>query len=84
MVQFVDDPQVPIDYDPRFREYSLLLRGSGGLQLIRHCPWCGARLPDSLRDLFFDEMDRLGLDYPDDEPPGAYLTDAWWRQADEQ
>ncbi len=80
MRQFVDDARVPVVYEPRFREYSLALLESDAHQLIRFCPWCGAELPESLRDRFFDELDRLGVDYPNEIPPARYRTDAWWRE----
>lgn len=79
MSRFVTDTQVPVSYNARFREYSLSLQGSGGHQLIDFCPWCGAELPGSLRDAFFDEMDRLGIEYPDEDPPEPYVGDVWWR-----
>lgn len=82
MLQFIDDERVPVVYEPRFREYSLALLQSGASQLIRFCPWCGAELPASLRDRFFDELERIGVDYASEVCPVAYGTDAWWRDGE--
>jgi hypothetical protein len=78
-----DDPDVVVVYMPRFDEYGLPVRdGGSSMVVIGYCPWCGARLPESRRDAWFDEMDRLGLDPWEDELPEQYHSDAWWR-ADE-
>ena len=79
MFQFVADERVPIFYEAKFREYSLMLFESEAHQLIHFCPWCGAELPSSLRDRFFDELEQLGIDYADGASPAKYATDAWWR-----
>ncbi|MFI5913017.1 DUF6980 family protein [Dactylosporangium sp. NPDC051541] len=76
-----DDPDVVVVYMPRFDEYGLPIRDGGtSMVVIGFCPWCGARLPESRRDAWFDEMDRLGLDPWEDELPEEYQSDAWWRK----
>ncbi|WP_425302983.1 DUF6980 family protein [Nocardia otitidiscaviarum] len=46
---------------------------------FNYCPWCGAKLPDSLRDEWFDRIFDLGLDGPEDvRIPVDMRTDAWW------
>jgi hypothetical protein len=77
--QFLEDPRVPVEYNARFREYSLALVESVARQSIRYCPWCGAELPSSVRELFFTEMERLGIDYPSESPPAPFVDDTWWR-----
>lgn len=74
--------ELHLTYIPKFREYGIEYRESfgGGRQVIKHCPWCGKRLPDSLRTIWFEELDQLGLD-PDDDLPDSLLTEAWWRAA---
>jgi hypothetical protein len=42
------------------------------------CPFCGARLPPSLRDAWFDKAEALGIGPPYDEMPAEYLSEAWW------
>ena len=44
---------------------------------IRFCPWCGKALPTSLRDQWFAELQKLGID-PEDAPE-KYKTDAWYQ-----
>jgi hypothetical protein len=78
MRQHLANGDLPISYTPKFREYGINYPGSSSFQIIRFCPWCGTRLPDSLRDAWFEELDRLGLD-PEDQLPARLLTDTWWR-----
>jgi hypothetical protein len=79
MRRAVTDPRVAVTYLPRFREYGLLVDGGPGLQLIAHCPWCGDKLPDSLRDEFFERLEELGLEPDDPDLPLDFRSDAWWR-----
>lgn len=79
MVIQITDEAVPLVYDPRFREYALVVGDSEVRQMLFFCPWCGTELPASLRHTFFDEMDRLGVDFPAEAPPQQYASDAWWR-----
>ena len=77
------DPMLPLCYEPRFREYFLLGR-QNTRQTISHCPFCGGRLPESLRQCFFDEIERIGIDYELGESieklPIELQSDAWWKQ----
>lgn len=72
--------ELHLSYIPKFREYGISYREEfgGGKQVIRHCPWCGQTLPVSMREAWFDELDRLGLD-PDGELPERFLSEEWWR-----
>jgi len=46
-----DCPDCLIYYSPRFNEYGLIVHdGGSAYSRIRVCPWCGTRLPESLRD----------------------------------
>jgi hypothetical protein len=78
MRQHLIKDELPISYVPKFREYGIDYPGSSSFQTIQFCPWCGTRLPESLRDAWFEELDRLGLD-PDGQLPARLLTDSWWR-----
>ncbi|WP_426506386.1 DUF6980 family protein [Dactylosporangium sp. McL0621] len=74
-----DDPDVVVVYTPKFDEYGLPVRDGGtSMVVIGYCPWCGARLPQSRRDAWFDAVEGLGLDPWEDELPQEYRTDAWW------
>jgi hypothetical protein len=72
-----DCPDSVVSFNPKFREHGLIIHdGGGAVYGIAFCPWCGSRLPESLRDRWFDELERRGIDNPDDAPPDM-LTDAW-------
>ena len=46
-----DCPDCLMDYNPRFQEYGLMIHDGGSSVLLIHfCPWCGSRLPVSIRD----------------------------------
>ena len=46
-----DCPDALLDYNPRFREYGLIVHDCGtAVAVIDYCPGCGAKLPVSLRD----------------------------------
>lgn len=73
---------VAITYIGKFREYGILiLDGGSAFQEITFCPWCGSKLPDSLRDrwfeIVFDELELDGVDDP--KLPKYMLSDLWWR-----
>jgi hypothetical protein len=64
-------------YNAIFDEYGLIVHDGGTTYvLIDHCPWCGAKLPESQRDRWFDEISGLELD-GDRPPPSHYLSDDW-------
>ena len=78
-----DCPDILVTYFPRFDEYSIAVRGGETAAVaIRYCPWCGVRLPESKRDRWFDELQKLGYDDPvqQDIPP-EFLTDVWYKGA---
>jgi hypothetical protein len=71
--------EVAVAYMPKFREYGILiLDGGTSIQTIQFCPWCGTCLPSSLRDEWFDQIERLGLEPDSKHLPSQYTTDAWW------
>ena len=71
--------EVAVIYTPKLREYGILYRDGGSSQRIQYCPWCGKKLPSSLRNEWFDKLDKLGLE-PEDELPAELTSDGWWRQ----
>jgi predicted nucleotidyltransferase len=73
---------VPITYSARFGEYALKISDGGSAkQLIEFCPWCGRRLPESMRNAWFEQLERLGLNPEDPAVPEWMKSDVWWRSA---
>ncbi len=80
MQNSVFDEDIPIIYIPKFREYGIkILDGGTSFKQIKYCPWCGKKLPISLRDKWFDEIYKLNLEPESPEIPEKYLTDEWWK-----
>jgi hypothetical protein len=44
---------------------------------IDYCPWCGSKLPDSQRDRWFDEVERLGVDPWTEDVPAEFEDGRW-------
>jgi hypothetical protein len=77
----LDCPDRLVNYSPKFREYGLIVHDGGSSSCrIRYCPWCGCLLPESLRDRWFEEMERLGIDPWQAEIPAAYQSEAWYQE----
>jgi hypothetical protein len=85
---FLDDPRLPVEYDPQFREYWMPVAMAPGQAAVRQlfvfCPWCGAKLPASLDEKWWDELadvvpENIPPHDPQDWVPAAYRSDAWWR-----
>ena len=71
---------IGINFVAKFREYSLdYLDGGSSTQAIDFCPWCGAQLPTSLRNKWFEVIERLGFEPDSSEIPDEMLSEAWWR-----
>lgn len=71
-----------VSFSGMFREYGLKLQEQGQSIVIKYCPWCGARLPASLRDTWFERLEELGIDEPFDEGvevPLDYRSATWWQ-----
>ena len=80
MARHLGDQEVPITYNPRLREYGISLLGTDDvIQTIFFCPWCGSRLPDSLREAWFGAIRDLGLEPEDAAIPAELRTDEWWQ-----
>jgi len=66
--------EVHIEYINKFREVSININGSTSRQLIIFCPWCGSKLPTSLRDRWFEERRNLI------SIPIEFESDIWWKK----
>lgn len=74
-----DCPDTVLVYNEPFNEYGIPVRDGGeSYVLVTHCPWCGGKLPESRRNAWFDETDKLGLaESPFADIPENFLTAAW-------
>lgn len=80
MDSWLADDSIPIHYEPKLREYYLDIPNSDGAIVLNFCPWCGAQLPPSLRDEWFDRIFDLDLDGPEDPRiPADMRSDLWWK-----
>lgn len=72
-----------LEYNPRMREYYALCRNDDGFTLY-YCPFCGTKLPESVRDLWFDNMRKVfgnkASDLREKDIPLEFRTDEWWKK----
>ncbi|EFV75032.1 MULTISPECIES: DUF6980 family protein [Cytobacillus] len=75
-------PDKLVDYDLKFDEYSLIIHDNGESMVeIYYCPWCGSKLPDSKRDLWFEKLESLGFEDPyEQEIPEEFQSDIWYKK----
>lgn len=80
MMVALNEPDTPVDYFDKMREYGIyILDGGTSFLGFQFCPWCGDQLPPSLRVQWFKIFRSLGLENEDDLPPD--LRDGtWWRE----
>lgn len=76
------DDETALLYWPWFREFLIpILDGGPSAILIGHDPFSGARLPASLRDEWFDTLEReMGreVDLFDPDVPAEFQGEEWW------
>lgn len=81
MAADVGEDDHAMQYLPKFREWGIAIYdGGSAVSRISYCPFCGTRLPTSLRDEWFDRLEQLRLD-PDGPLPVDLQSDAWWKTA---
>lgn len=70
-----------IYHDERFDEYGIIIHEGGQSYItITHCPWTGEKLPESKKDQWFDELEKLGFEDPIseyEEIPEEYKSAKW-------
>ena len=71
-----------IYYALKFDEYGIVVHDGGSSYItIQYCPWCGKKLPVSKRELWFDELEKLGIEDPtEEEIPKEFRSDEWWKK----
>jgi hypothetical protein len=77
-----DCPDNLICYIDKIDEYGLIIHDGGSSYIcISYCPFCGSKLPDSKRDMWFDTLEELGFDSPlFQDIPKEFQTDEWWKK----
>ena len=75
-------PDILITYNKKFDEYGLIIHDGGSASTeITYCPWCGTKLPESKRDLWFENLEELGFDDPVEQSiPEEFKTDKWYKK----
>lgn len=69
-----------LHYSDRFDEFGIPIHEDGlSIMLIRFCPWCGRKLPESQRMRWFEELEQLGYESPLflESIPEAYKSARW-------
>ena len=80
MTNAIGDDDIPITYIAKFREYGISILDGGSSHLVIHfCPWCDQKLPENLRNRWFDELEGLGIDPEDDIVPEEFKDERWYR-----
>lgn len=74
-------PDSLVYFSSKFVEYGLIVHDGGrSTVVISFCPWCGAHLPPSQRDRWFEELKSLGIDPWEDDVPPEYQDGRWLRR----
>ena len=78
----IDNPDAIIKYIPKFDEYGIPIYDGGTSMIgINYCPWCGTKLPDSKRDLWFDTLEKKKVNIDlEDEIPEEFKTSKWYKK----
>jgi hypothetical protein len=77
---YKDDVDHLVQYNPVFDEYGLPVSdGGSSVVLITYCPWCGIKLPESKRDLWFEKLEELGYYDPfTQDIPEKFQSEKWY------
>ena len=82
MTVHLADGKVAISFLPKFREYCIRLKRAPAIATIQYCPWCGKRLPDSLRGVWFKKIEAMGFELGDPRIPSTYMSEEWYSSQD--
>jgi len=81
----VESDEIPVEYSAKFREIGLrILDGGTSTVVFEACPWCGQKLPTSLRDDRFSELGKRGIDPVTDVVPPEFTDERWYASRDRQ
>lgn len=72
-------PDHLVSYSEKLDEYGIIIHdGGSSSSAILFCPWCGSNMPESKRELWFEELEKLGIDDPwEQEIPEEFETGKW-------
>ncbi len=80
-------PRSPFAYIPKTREFVIKtdefwLGETWHFLNIQYCPFCGYKFPESLRDKYFDNLEKLGVNWiiNPEQIPEEYRSDKWWNK----
>lgn len=80
----VEDPFCYLYYNDKFREYKMRDHKSTSGIIVEYCFHCGTKLPDSLRSLWFDILEKeYNIEDPADnlrKVPKDFKSDVWWKK----
>ncbi len=76
-----DCADVLIHYSKTFDEYGIIIHDGGSSYVgIDFCPFCGTKLPESKRDLYFSTLEKLGFDNPwEQDIPEEFNSNLWYK-----
>lgn len=81
MQEALSDHEHPLYYSGAYQEFGIQLSSKFEYSVLAHCMWCGNKLPDSRRDQWFDELEKIGVDPWEQDIPINFLSSAWWGHA---
>ena len=77
----VTSDDVPVVYEPKYREFGVrVLDGGTSYIELLYCPWSGDKLPSSLRERWFEELERRGIDPGADVVPEEFCDSRWYEK----
>lgn len=73
-----------VTYDSKFNEYAIDIPGCQSYMTFKYCPWCGKKLPNSMRTKWFKEVKKFGVKCLFDDNienlPDIYKDDRWYNK----
>lgn len=73
------DETIPLVFSAKFREYGIrVLDGGSSYIEIHYCPWCGKKLPGSLRGEWMRQVRKLGFEPGDKGIPKKFNSNRWY------
>ena len=74
-------PDFIISYTEVYDEYGIIIHDGGSSSIgINYCPFCGTKLPESKRDLWFDTLEKIGYEDPSEQNiPDEFKSNAWYK-----